>query len=109
MSNFVEHFIPKGSSITSQYCADLPDGLGVVIRDKRRGKLSIKAVLLQQDNTRVHNSKVATGAVERNWYEIIPPPAYSPGLAPSDELLFPNFNRAWLIHFRSNEEVKTAV
>ena len=49
-------------------------------------------------------------AVERNGYELIPHPAYSPDLAPSDFFLFPNLkknNRG--LHFQSDEEVVTAV
>ena len=76
-----------------------------MIREKRRGKLS-KGILLQQDNARVHTCKIAMDAVERNGYELIPHPAYSPDLAPSDYFLFPNLkNDIRGHHFRSNEEV----
>ena len=79
------------------------------IREKRLGKLS-KGVLLQQDNARVHTCKVAMDAAERNGYELIPHPAYSPGLAPSDFFLFPNLKKDIRgFHFRSDEEVVTAV
>ena len=76
---------------------------------KRRGKLS-KGVLLQQDNARVHTCKVAMDAVELNGYELIPHPAYSPDLAPSDFFLFPNLKKDNCgLHFWSDEEVVTAV
>ena len=61
-------------------------------QNRRRGKLS-KGVLLQQDSARVHTCKVAMDAVERNGYELIPNPAYSPDLAPSGFFLFPNLKR----------------
>ena len=49
-------------------------------------------------------------AVERNGYELIPHPAYSPDLAPSDYFLFPNLKKDFLVrHFRSNKEVVVAV
>ena len=49
-------------------------------------------------------------AVERNGYELIPHPAYSPDLAPSDFFLFPNLKKDIRgLHFRSDEEVMTAV
>ena len=49
-------------------------------------------------------------AVERNGYELIPHPAYSPDLAPSDYFLFPNMKKDIRgRHFRSNEEVVAAV
>ena len=74
--------LPKRSTITGVYYANLLDQLRTAIREKRRGKLS-KGVLLQQDNARVHTCKVAMDAVERNGYELIPHPAYSPDLATS--------------------------
>ena len=60
-------FLPKRSTITGVYYANLLDQLRTAIREKRRGKLS-KGVLLQQDNARVHTCKVAMDAVERNGY-----------------------------------------
>ena len=66
-------FLPKRSTITGGYYANLLDQLRSAIREKRRGKLS-KGVLLQQDNARVHTCKVAMDAVERNGYELMPRP-----------------------------------
>ena len=68
-------FLPKRSTITGVYYANLLDQLRTAIHEKRRGKLS-KGVLLQQDNARVHTCKVAIDAVEKNGYELIPHPAY---------------------------------
>ena len=91
------------------FYANLLDQLGTAIHEKRRGKLA-KGVLLQQDNARVHTCKVAMDAVERNGYELIPHPAYSPDLAPSDFFLFPNLKKDILgLHCRSDEAVVTAV
>ena len=42
----------------------------------------------------VHTCKVAMGAVERNRYELIPHPTYSPDLAPSD-LPFPKLEKGY--------------
>ena len=100
--------LPKRSTITGVYYANLLDKLRTAIREKRRDKLS-KGVLLQQDNARVHTCKVAMDAVERNGYELTPHPTYSPDLAPSDFFLFPNLKKDIRgLHFRSNEEVVTA-
>ena len=85
-------FFPKRSTITGVYYANLLDQLRTAISEKRRGKHS-KGVLLQQDNARVHTCKVGVDAVERNEYELIPHPAYSPDLAPSDFFLFPNLKK----------------
>ena len=49
-------------------------------------------------------------AVERNGYELIPQPAYSPELAPSDCFIFPNLKKDIRgRHFLSNEEVVAEV
>ena len=49
-------------------------------------------------------------AVERNGYELIPHPAYSQDLAPSDYFLFPNLKKDIRgRHFQSNEDVMPAV
>ena len=56
---------------------------------------------LQQDNARVHTCKVAMDAVERNGYELIPHPAYSHDLAPSDFFLFPNLKKGISVDFIS--------
>ena len=74
-------FLAKKSTITGAYYANWLNQLRTVIREKRRGKLS-KGILLQQDNARVHTCKTAMDTVERNGYELIPHPAYSPDLAP---------------------------
>ena len=60
---YVMDFLPKRSTITGVYYANLLDQLRTAIREKRRGKLS-KGVLLQQVNARVHTCKVAMDAVE---------------------------------------------
>ena len=105
------NLLPKRSTITGGYYANLLDQLRTAIREKRRGKLS-KGVLLQQDNARVHTCKVAMDAVERNGYELIPHPAYSHDLLvpPSDFFLFPNLKKDIRgLHSRSDEEVVTPV
>ena len=80
-----------------------------MIRKIHRGKLS-KGILLQQDNARVHTCKIAMDAVERNGYELITHPAYSPDLPPNDYFLFPNLKKDISgRHFRSNEDVVAAV
>ena len=85
-------FLAKKSTITGAYYANLLDQLRTAIREKRRCKLS-KGIQLQQDNASVRTCKIAMNAVERNGYELIPHPAYSPDLAPSDYFLFPNLKK----------------
>ena len=107
--NIILDFLAKKSTIIGAYYANLLDQLRTAIREKGRGKLS-KGILLQQDHARVHTCKIAMDAVERNGYELIPQPAYSSDLAPSDYFLFPNLKKDIRgRHFRSNEEVVAAV
>ena len=96
-------FLAKKRTITGACYANLLDQLRTAIREKCRGKLS-KGILLQQVNARVHTCKIAMDAVKRNGYELIPHPAYSPDLAPSNYFLFPNLKKDIRgRHFRSNE------
>ena len=61
-----------------------------------------------QESTQV--CKVAMDAVERKGYELIPHPAYSPDLAPSNFFLLPNLKKDIRgLHFQSDEEVVMAV
>ena len=87
-------FLAKKSTVIAAYYANLLDQLRTVIHEKHRGKLS-KGILIQQDNARVHTCKTAMDAVERNGYELIPHPAYSPNLKKGIRGC----------HFRSNKEV----
>ena len=98
-------FLPKYNNWSLLY-ANLLDQLRTAICEKCQGK----GVLLQQDNLRVHTCKVAMDAEERNGYELIPQPAYSPDLDPSDFFLFPNLKKdsRWC-HFQSDKEAVTAV
>ena len=100
-------FLAKKSTITGTYYVNLLYQLRTAIREKRRGKLS-KRILLQQDNARVHTCKIAMDAVEQNGYKLIPLPAYSPDFAPSDYFLFPNLKKDIRGHFQSNAEVVAA-
>ena len=101
--------LPKRSTITGVYYANLLEQLRTAIREKRQDKLC-KGVLLQPDNARVHTCKAAMDAVEQKGYELIPHPAFSPDQAPSDFFLFPNLKKdIHGLHFWSDEEVVTAV
>ena len=78
------------------------------LRSVKNAEVNSPKDSIQQDNARVHTCKIAMDAVERNGYELIPHPAYSPDLA--DYFLFPNLKKDIRgRHFRSNEEVVAAV
>ena len=64
---------------------------------KRRGKLTI-GVLLLQDNAPAYMSQVAVTAATHCGFEILPHPPYSLDMAPSDLYLFPKLNPIFLVH-----------
>ena len=103
-------FLPKRSTITGVYYANLLDQLRTAICEKNAEVNSLKVFCCNRTTGRVPTCKVATDAVEGNGYELIPHPAYSPDLALSDFFLFPILkNDIRGLHFRSDEEVVTAV
>lgn len=102
-------YLTKGETINSAYYCSLLRRLRETIKEKRPGLLR-KKVLFHQDNARVHTSVESMAQIRDCGFELLPHPAYSPDLAPSDFHLFPNLKK----HlggqkFSSNEEVEAAV
>ena len=102
-------YLEHGKTVTGQYYAALLDRLKSAIQEKRPG-MAKKKVLFLHDNAPAHSSVVAQQKLAELRFEILPHPAYSPDLAPSDFHLFPNL-KSFLAgkRFRSNEEVIDAV
>jgi len=102
-------FYKMGESLTGEVHASQLHELRKIIKTKRRGKLT-NGVLLLQDNAPSHRSHVAMDAAKDCGFKILPHPAYSPDLAPSDYFLFP-----WLkskvrgISYSSDSKVEDAV
>ncbi|GFN88469.1 histone-lysine N-methyltransferase SETMAR [Plakobranchus ocellatus] len=79
--------LPQGQCInTARYCSTL-DRLKEAIRRKRPGLLR-RGVVLQHDNATAHSANLTQQWLQRNCWEIFPPPAHSPDLAPTDFHLF---------------------
>jgi hypothetical protein len=55
-----------------------------------RKSAEIDDVLLQQDNARPHASAATSDAIARLGFTVLPHPAYSPDLAPSNFRCSPN-------------------
>ncbi|GFO04315.1 histone-lysine N-methyltransferase SETMAR [Plakobranchus ocellatus] len=70
----------------SRYCRTL-DRLKEAIRRKRPGLLR-RGVVLQHDNAIPHSANLTQQWLQRYGWEILPHPAHSPDLAPSDFHLF---------------------
>ena len=81
-------YLEEGRTITGAYYCTLLKKLRGALKEKRRGKLK-NGVLPLADNAPAHSSQVATDEATRCCYEILPHPPYSPDLAPSDFVLFP--------------------
>lgn len=71
------------------YYGQLLDKVRDVLPMKRRGKLS-RGVLLLQDNARIHTAAEVRAILDKNKFELLPHPPYSPDIAPSDYHLFAN-------------------
>ena len=88
-------YLQKNKTINGEYYVKLLRELRQAIKSKRPGKLT-KGVLLHQDYAPAHKSLVAMSAVYDCGFELIDHPPYSPDLAPSDYLLFPNLKNILL-------------
>lgn len=80
-------WLPRGTTINSEYYIKVLQKLREAIKTERRGKLT-RGVLLQQDNARPHTSQATMAAISDLGFELVPHPPYSPDLAPSDFWLF---------------------
>lgn len=80
-------YLPQGQTITGNYYSKLLVSLRENIKEKRRGMLG-KGVRLLHDNAPAHSAHVSLQTAHNCGYEILPHPAYSPDLAPSDFFLF---------------------
>ena len=96
-------YLEKGASINKEYYSEKLKQLREKLKRKRRGKLS--SVLLLQDNAPNHTAS-------KSGFELLPHPAYSSDLAPSDFNLFPLLKeslRGKKFEAEDNEDVIVAV
>lgn len=103
-------YLPKGVNINSAYYSNLiKNDLRAALRSRRRGKLSAKP-LLQQDNARPHTANLTMQTIQQMGWTVLPHPAYSPDLAPSDYHLFANLKKPLRgKHFANLDEIKISV
>lgn len=103
-------YLPKGSTINSQYfCKLVNDDLRQHLKNRRRGKLSMKPIL-QMDNATPHTAAVTKDLLAKLGWDVLPHPPYSPDLAPSDFHLFPRLKEPLRgKRFHSLDEMKEAV
>ena len=81
--------VPNGRTIdASLYCAQL-DRMYAELSRKYPALVNRKRVLLQQDNAKPHTARQTKEKIRNlDAIELLPHPAYSPDLAPSDYHLF---------------------
>ena len=91
----LEHYMPRGTTVTSASYSDLlTNHLRPAIKSKRRGLLS-SGVLLQHDNARPHTARTTVATITDLHFECLPHPPYSPDLAPSDFHMFGPLKKQW--------------
>ena len=72
--------------------------------------LVVWGVILQQDNARPHTAKITREKLKGFGWEVLPYPAYSPDIAPSDYWLFRSLQSELSgKNFKTKEEVETAI
>lgn len=103
-------YLPKGETINAQYYSRLLQGpLRDALKEKRPGKLHSRP-LLQHDNARPHTANLTMTVVRDLRWELLPHPAYSPDLSPSDYHLFPALKSPLRgKHYEGLKEMKQAI
>ena len=100
-------FLPKGETINS---ARYQETLKKLMRSIRRKRPGLQDVILHHDNARPHTAIATAAAIAAKGWSVLPHPAYSPDLAPSDFHLFgplKDYLRGQKFH--DDESVKAAV
>jgi hypothetical protein len=84
LSRTLIDFLMTQRSINACYYSDLHHArVKPAFRSKRRGR-SVKCLCLLHDNARPNTATMTTGTLQKIHWEVLPHPAYSPNLAPSD-------------------------
>lgn len=99
-------FLEPGQTINAARYVQTLKKLRRALRDKRPGK----KIVLQQDNARPHSARCTMEQIEKMGWKLLPYPAYSPDLAPSDYHLF-GFVKEQMRgqHYETREDVQAAV
>jgi histone-lysine N-methyltransferase SETMAR len=100
-------FLANGETINSARYQQTLKKLARSVREKRP---DLQDVILHHDNARPHTARATTAAIAAKGWTILPHPAYSPDLAPSDFHLFgPLKDYLRGQKFDDDEAVKSAV
>jgi histone-lysine N-methyltransferase SETMAR len=81
--------VPDGCTINAEGYSQQLEKIYMVLLEKYPALVNRKRVLLQQDNARPHTAKKTFQKIEElEGIELLPHPAFSSDLAPSDYYLF---------------------
>jgi len=81
--------IPGGRTINSDLYSEQLQKVCQVVRERYPALVNRRRLLLQHDNARPHTSRTTRRAIqELGCIQVLPHPAYSPDLAPSDYHMF---------------------
>jgi len=85
----VIELVPNGRAVNADLYSEQLERVHQAIQQHYPALVNRGRVLLQHDNARPHVSRKAKGKIEElGGIEVLPHPAYSPDLAPSDYYLF---------------------
>ena len=79
----LDYYLPRGTSLNSQYCCKLLGQLRYNIRNRRRGSLN-KGLFFQKDSASPHTGGVTEATLDRSLLLKIPHLPQSPALNPGD-------------------------
>jgi [histone H3]-lysine36 N-dimethyltransferase SETMAR len=103
--------LPQGETVNAALYSTQLQRLQAVIKQKRpftgKGK---RRIILLHDNARPHVAKSTRAVIEQLGWEVLPHPAYSPDLAPSDYHLFLGLKTSLRnIVFKNLQETENAI
>jgi histone-lysine N-methyltransferase SETMAR len=81
--------VPDGRTVNAEVYSQQLEKMYTVLFEKYPALVNRKSMLLQQDNARPHTAKKTLQKIEElEGIELLPHPAFSPDLEPSDYYLF---------------------
>lgn len=102
-------FCPPRQTINAEYYSNLLQTVHKLLPRKRPGKTR-RVPLFLQDNARVHTANKSMETIREIGWQLLPHPAYSPDLAPSDYHLFgPMKEPLRGVRFKDQNEIERAV
>nr|KAF6353464.1 hypothetical protein mPipKuh1_010430 [Pipistrellus kuhlii] len=96
--------LPSNQTITSAVYSAQLERLAQALREKEPALINRKGVILHHDNARPHTARITAEKLRQLEWEVLPQPACSPDIAPSDYHLFRSLQNFLLGKKFNNEE-----